>query len=191
MMDTTAQTSTYQQDLSVSTVTILLHALWMTVIFLVVPLIPFSFIWGSDPLLGAFTNPVIILPALVLVIIHEVLHAMAWKLAGGLALRDFKFGIAWKTLSPYCHATKPMPISAYRVGVVVPGIVLGILPVVIATILGNGVLAILGALLTAGAVGDVYVLWLLRGVSKTARVIDHPTRAGCIVLHDEPFEPSA
>ena len=127
----------------------------------------------------------VILNPLVLVIIHELLHALAWKLAGGLAFRDFKFGIAWKTLSPYCHATKPMPISAYCVGVVVPGIVLGILPVVIATIIGDGVLAILGALLTAGAVGDVYVLWLLRNVKGNAQVIDHPTRAGCIVLYEE------
>jgi len=186
-MDSTAQSTPYQEDLSVSTVTILLHAIWMTVIFIIVPLLPFSFIWGRDPLLVAFTNPQIIIPALVVVVVHELLHALAWKIAGGLSFREFKFGIAWKTLSPYCHATRPMPITAYRVGVVVPGIILGIIPVVIATIIGDGVLAVLGALLIAGAVGDVYVLWLLRKVPADARVIDHPTRAGCIVLHDAPI----
>ncbi len=187
-MDTPVQSSSYEQDLSVSTVTILFHAIWMTVIFLIVPLIPFSLIWGRDPLLTAFTNPMIILPALVLVVIHELLHAIAWKFAGGLSFREFKFGIVWKTLSPYCHATKPMAISAYRIGVVVPGIVLGILPIVLATLVGDGVLAVLGGLLTAGAVGDVYVLWLLRGVTNDAQVIDHPTRAGCIVLYDKPLD---
>jgi len=186
-MSTSTQSYPYQQDLSVSTVTILLHAIWMTVIFIVVPLLPFNAIWGTDPLLVAFTNPQIIIPALVLVILHELLHALAWKLAGGLSFSEFKFGIAWKTLSPYCHATRPMDISAYRVGVIVPGIVLGILPVILGTMMGDGFITVLGALLTAGAVGDVYVLWLLRHVPEGAQVVDHPTRAGCLVLHDAPI----
>lgn len=181
-MTDTIQSSTYQQDLSVSTVTILLHAIWMTVLFLVVPLIPFSLIWSRDPLLTSFLNPMIILPALILVIIHELLHAIGWKLAGDLSFQDFKFGIAWKTLSPYCHATQPMSAHAYRIGAILPGILLGILPIIVATLIGDGFLAILGALLTAGAVGDVYVLWLLRDVPSDAMVIDHPSRAGCIVL---------
>lgn len=178
------QSDDYQQDLSVSTVTILLHAIWMTALFIVIPLIPFSLIWGRDPLLATFTNPNIILPALALVIVHELLHAISWKLAGNLSFRDFKFGIAWKTLSPYCHATQPMTARAYRIGAAVPGILLGILPIMIATLLGNGFIAVLGALLTAGAVGDVYVLWLIRRVPSTTYVIDHPKRAGCLILHD-------
>lgn len=174
-----------QQDLSVSTVTILLHAIWMTVLFLVIPLIPFSLIWGRDSLRATFANPDIILPALALVVAHELLHAISWKIAGNLSFRDFKFGIAWKTFSPYCHATQPMTARAYRIGTVVPGIVLGIIPIVIGTIVGSGFIAILGALLTAGAVGDVYVLWLLRRVPATTYVVDHPKRAGCLVLSDQ------
>lgn len=185
-MTNTVQPSTYQQDLSVSTVTILLHAIWMTVIFIVVPLIPFSLIWGREPLLTTFTNSAIIVPALILVVAHELVHAISWKLAGSLSFHDFKFGIAWKTLSPYCHATQPMTARAYRIGAMMPGIVLGLLPIVISTLTGDGFLAVLGALLTAGAVGDVYVLWLLRDVPASALVIDHPTRAGCIVLHEQP-----
>jgi len=183
MTDTT-QPPSYQQDLSVSTVTILLHAIWMTVIFLVVPLIPFSLIWGKDPLIARFSNPDIIVPALILVALHEIIHAVSWKFAGGLSFSDFRFGIAWKTLSPYCHSTKPMTAQAYRMGTMMPGLLIGLLPIVIGTLTGDGFLAVLGGLLTAGAVGDVYVLWLLRHVPATSSVIDHPTRAGCIVLHE-------
>jgi hypothetical protein len=185
-MNNTMQPSTHQQDLSVSTVTILLHAIWMTVIFLVVPLIPFSLLWGREPLTVAFTNSAIIVPALLLVVVHELLHAISWKFAGGLSFRDFRFGITWKTLSPYCHATRPMTAQAYRIGALMPGVILGLLPIAISTLTGDGFLAILGALLTAGAVGDVYVLWLLRGIPASTLVIDHPKRAGCIVLHDHP-----
>ena len=78
-----------------------------------------------------------------------------------------------------------MTAQAYRIGAITPGILLGCVPIVISTVLGDGFLAILGALLTAGAVGDVFVLWLLRDVPPSTKVIDHPTRAGCIVLHEQ------
>jgi hypothetical protein len=184
-MTNTTQTSTNEQDLSVSTVTILFHAVWMTVIFIVVPLIPYSLIWGRDTLIANFTNSAIILPALMLIVVHELIHAVSWKLAGELSFRDFKFGILWKTFSPYCHATKPMTARAYRIGAIMPGILLGLLPIIAATLIGDGFLAVLGALLTAGAVGDIYILWLLRYIPATTYVIDHPNRAGCIVLHGQ------
>lgn len=170
------------QDLSVSFIRVLLHAVWMTVLFFTIPLIPFNLIWGGDALWTEFLNPNIILPALLLVVAHEFIHAIGWKYAGGLTFRDFKIGLMWKTLSPYCHATKPMSIRAYRFGAILPCITLGIIPVATATLIGNGYIAILGGILTAGAVGDIYVLWLLRHIPATKYVIDHPTRVGCIVL---------
>lgn len=175
--------NSYQgQDLSVSFIRVLLHAVWMTVLFLIIPLIPFSLVWGTDSLFVAFLNRDIILPALLLIVAHEFIHALGWKYPGGLVFRDFKFGFMWKTLSPYCHATKPMSIRAYRFGAILPCIILGLIPIGVATLIGNGYIAILGGILTAGAVGDIYVLWSLRHVPATKYVIDHPTRVGCIVL---------
>lgn len=181
-MQKTGQYKLEHQDYSVSTATILLHAIWMTVIFLIVPLLPFAWIWGKDPLFAWFSHPNIIAPALLLIVAHELIHAIGWKVAGNVPWREFRFGIAWKTLTPYCHTSTPMTAKAYRFGTVLPGILLGVVPIFYATIVGDAFVAVLGALLTAGAVGDVYVMWLIRSVPASAIVQDHPKRAGCIVL---------
>lgn len=172
------------EDYTASFLKVLAHAIWMTLLFLILPLIPFAWIWGLAPLTSALSNPVIILPALMLVGVHELLHAVGWHFAGQIGWREFHFGISWKTLSPYCHTRRPMSVRAYRIGTILPGIVLGIVPIIIATLNGDAILAILGGIMTAGAVGDVYVLWLIRNLPAKAQVLDHPSRVGCTLISE-------
>jgi hypothetical protein len=124
------------------------------------------------PLVGAFIAGVLV---------HEVLHAIAWKIAAGLPWSDMKLGFQWKTLTPFAHARVPMPARAYRIGAATPGVVLGVVPALIGLVTGNGSWMLFGLLFTLAAGGDALILWLLRGVAPQRRVEDHPTRAGCYV----------
>lgn len=155
----------------------------LSVVLTVVPLIPHGLMWGF----GGFDNRNYLLGVVafvVLIIAHEATHALGWILFAGVPTSAIRFGIAWKTLSPYAHSTVPMLASGYRVGVILPLIFTGILPVVVGTLANLGWLTAAGAILISGAIGDLLVLWVIRGVAGTARVIDHPENAGCYVLED-------
>ena len=78
-----------------------------------------------------------------------------------------------------------MGVNAYRIGGILPLIFTGLIPWMIGLVLADAVITMLGSLLIAGAVGDIYVLWSLRNVPSSARVIDHESNAGCVVLLDE------
>lgn len=159
--------------------------MWVWIFSLValgVPLIPLLFTGLS------FTETISwwLLPLFILFIIfHEAVHAIAWKYASGLAWSDFKFGVQWKTFTPYCHAKEPMPIRAYRIGAVAPGIVTGLLPYIVALIIGSPGLLFVAAALISGAAGDAYILWLLRDVPDDALVKDHDTNAGAWVYYPQ------
>jgi hypothetical protein len=102
--------------------------------------------------------------------------APAAPLLGGLlALHESVRG------SGAVDAGEPLPATAYRLGAVAPLVVLGIVPALLGTLMGWARVAAFGWLLVVGAAGDLSVLWLLRGVRPTALVVDHPTRAGCLV----------
>jgi hypothetical protein len=122
---------------------------------------------------------------IILIVVHEAIHAIAWKFASGLPWSQFKFGIDKKSLSPYCHATAPMGVQAYRIGGGAPLVLVGILPFVISLLNGDSQLALLSAIMISAAVGDIFVLWTLRNVPDDALCLDHPSQAGCIVYLSE------
>ena len=115
------------------------------------------------------------------IVVHEGLHALGWILFAGQARDTIKFG--FKQLTPYAHARQPMPITGYRLAILLPGLLLGIVPALVAIATGSTFLLAVGVFFTFTAGGDFLILWLLRRVPRSARVQDHPERVGCYVYH--------
>jgi hypothetical protein len=147
------------------------------------PLIPYWLLHGWDAFwAGAFGDGLLLIVGFIGgIILHEAVHAIGWKYAGGLGWNEFKFGIDLKSLSPYCHARAPMSARAYRIGALLPSLVTGVLPVAVGTALANPTLAFVGAVLFSAAIGDFMILWIIRNVRQDALLLDHPTQAGCYV----------
>ena len=141
--------------------------------------------WGPIVQAGQSAPALLLLALVAGILLHEILHALAWKVAGGLPWSDVRLGFQWKTLTPYAHARVPMPARVYRIGAATPGVVLGLGPALASLATGDGFLLLFGLLFTIAAGGDALILWLLRGVPPARLVQDHPTRAGCLVLRDE------
>jgi hypothetical protein len=129
-----------------------------------------------------FTLRVAIPVIIVGIFVHEVIHAIGWSLASGRPLRAIDMGFQLRSLSPYAHPRDPMQAGDYRIGAALPGLVLGILPALVAIVFGWPALLVVGILFTIAAGGDALVLWLIRGVPSDKSVADHPTRAGCVVI---------
>lgn len=184
-----------RRDLSVSMAKANLYALLATAPPVVLTIICFRLRWGFQELgrgaAALFDNLLIFLVVLVVgIMVHELLHGLSWALAGRTSLRAIRFGFQLKTLTPYAHCTEPLAVDAYRIGALMPGLLLGIAPSIAGVISGSGVLAAFGLLFTIAAGGDFLILWLLRDVHAGALVEDHPERAGCYVLssHGAPSE---
>lgn len=176
------------RDVSVPIEHILMRASLLALAILIVPLVLFSIIYGPSSFLGSLSD-VELLPAFLIVIsaiiAHEALHAIGWKVFGRLPWSALSFGVDWKTLSPYCHAKAPMRAYAYRIGAVLPGLVTGILPLLIGLASGDMLWVLFGAFMTSAATGDIYVLWLIRHLPAHVWVIDHDSHAGCYVFQEE------
>jgi len=155
-----------------------------SLLLLAAPLVLYGLVHGFGGLFAGLDFFTVLLLIIFLTLWHEGFHAIGWKYWGELAWRDLKFGIAWYALTPYCHAKAPMLASAYRFGAILPGIMTGLIPYLVALFVGNNTMALVGAVMISGAVGDLYVLWLMRDIAPDARVLDHPSMAGCIVLDE-------
>jgi hypothetical protein len=116
------------------------------------------------------------------ILVHEGIHALAWSAFGRMPLKRIRFGFQASTLTPYAHALDPMPARAYRLGALMPALLLGVLPFAVGVAISSVSLALYGMIFVFAAGGDLLILWLIRGVDPRALVLDHPSRAGCIVL---------
>jgi len=113
---------------------------------------------------------------------HELIHGLTWRLVGGKSPATITYGVQWRTLTPYAHVRGLMEVNAYRIGGLMPGLVLGISPYLLSLALGNTVLLCFGVIHTLAAGGDGLILWTLRKVKGGTMVEDHPSRAGCYVV---------
>ena len=168
------------EDRSVEVLDIPLWTWLLMVLLIIFPLVFYMGVWGMRNL--ATIEWLWLVYTFALLVLHELTHAVAWKLASGLPWKALTFGVQWKTLTPYCHSKEPMPVLAYRIGACMPLIVTGIVPWVMSMIGGDPELAMAASLLISGAGGDIYILWSIRDLPADALVQDHDSRAGCLVL---------
>jgi hypothetical protein len=149
--------------------------------------VPYILLWGFGGLLGWLTGSVLaailVVPVLVASFyLHELLHGLGFVLVGRVPRSEVKIGFSRKALSPYAHCPVAMTASAYKVALVLPGFLLGVVPALIGIGLGVGWLTMYGMMMAVAALGDAQIAWLMRRLPGSTRVIDHPEEAGCEVL---------
>ncbi len=113
---------------------------------------------------------------------HEALHGVGWAVAAGRSFRSMRFGVHWKTLTPYAHFTEPISAAAYRIGIVLPGLVVGLGPAIAGYLLDDPAALLFGGIFFGAAAGDALGLWAVRDIPAGTLVLDHPTRVGCRIV---------
>jgi hypothetical protein len=127
---------------------------------------------------GALTAIIVIAVGIVL---HELIHGIIWAKFAENGFKSIRFGVIWKVLTPYCHCKEPLKVKHYILGAIAPAIVLGLIPALIAIIIGSTELLVAGMFFTVAGAGDFMVIHLLRKERKDDYVQDHPSEAGCYV----------
>ena len=158
-------------------------------ILLIIPTVlifglPYYLVWGVqfDTLQHLFGSLWITLLVVILgFIVHELIHGIAWARFANNGFKSIKFGILWKIVTPYCHCKEPLKLKEYLLGAIMPAIVLGFTPAILAIIIGNTELLIFGMFFTLAAGGDFLIIYTLRNEKKDTLVEDHPSEAGCYV----------
>jgi hypothetical protein len=172
-----------KRDLSISLLRANLVAFGLGIPVAIVQLKLFVALHGAVQLRVTLLNGLLWLVILLVSVgVHELIHGLTWMWVGKKSAALVTYGVQWQTLTPFAHLNGPVEVNAYRIGGLMPGLVLGLIPYLLSLLLGDGNLLWFGILHTVAAGGDWLVLWLIRTVKRGALVEDHPTRVGCFVL---------
>ncbi len=146
---------------------------------------PFQWFWGGSLReLESLPWSVWVTGLLLLIIgilVHEGIHGLTAVYYGKISWQETRFGVQWKSLTPYFHSTVPMAVEKYRIVVIMPLLVLGLIPYLGAMLLGNTWLLAFGITFTISAFGDLLILWMMRKIPPQLSVQDHPSKVGLLI----------
>lgn len=114
---------------------------------------------------------------------HELLHLVAWRFMSGYPFRRFRMGMRWHSFTPVITCMRPMPINAFRVGVLFPFFVMGVLPLAFAFYLNEPWLLFAAVIYMAWASADILTFILLWTYSSRTFVEMHSSKLGIIVFN--------
>ena len=169
-----------------------LFAVAIMVVSAIVLLVPFFWIWGGrkpiEELLGGFENWMVVFALMIVgVVVHELIHGITWACYAKSGWKSISFGVMWKLLTPYCHCDEPMHIPGYMMGAMMPCIVLGVIPAIVALFIGSLPMLAWGIFFIAAAAGDIWMTWLLTKEDRKCLVLDHPSEAGFYIIEENPI----
>ena len=121
------------------------------------------------------------------IVLHELIHGICMALSARNGWKSVSFGFNLKALAPYAHCKEPLTPCAYRLSLVMPGILLGDVPVLVGWFTGNILFLFFGILFYWAASDDIIVLWMSRNITG-GMLQDHPDKTGFI--HIEEYERS-
>ena len=123
----------------------------------------------------------------VYIFIHEFIHGVVFRHAGGIAWKDISYGAAIKSGMAYCISDVPVNLRASRISLIAPFIIVCVPIIVCSVIISSLPMLLAGALFTTGSAGDFWYLWILRKKPADMFMLEEKPKdkeytLGCYVL---------
>ncbi len=134
-------------------------------------------------LFSLFDYPVLFVIGLAAgIFLHELLHGIPAAMFIKSGFKSVRFGVYWKYLTPYTHFKEALPLKKYKIVLLTPGILLGIIPGIAGIVMQNFDVMMFGVVFTIGALGDYMVYKQVKRMNNNTLVKDHPKGMGLILL---------
>ena len=120
-----------------------------------------------------------------LIFLHELIHGVFGALFAKDGWKSVSFGFIAKYLTPYCHCKAPLKKAEYLAVVLMPTILLGVLPSLVAIFLGSRALLSMATLMILAGGGDILIalrLLFFKSSAQEQLILDHPYQLGLAIF---------
>ncbi|MTI71293.1 MAG: DUF3267 domain-containing protein [Firmicutes bacterium] len=119
------------------------------------------------------------------IIIHELIHGLFFSIFCDNKTKSIEFGILLKKLAPYCHCKEWLYINEYKISIIMPLLILGVIPFLLGCITKSLYILLISIILITGCSGDIIIFWILGGLKSNTKVKDHDKKVGCIIRNND------
>ena len=137
----------------------------------------FASIWRRDAVedvttqIGGWLGAILVIVSSA--VMHELLHLLGWKMGGHVPAKAISWVPTWRKLGIRVRLHTAVPAAIYRLGVVLPALVLGVVPVTCGLLTGNGLLLLWALFFLLECFSDFTALFATASVPSSAHVLEH------------------
>ena len=128
---------------------------------------------------------IFLIVVVVLIVAHELIHGLFWAIFAKNHLKSIEFGFIAEYLTPYCCCKEVLTKSQYIIGGIMPTVILGVMPAVVAIFTGSWFLFTIGSLMILAGGGDLTIIlkiFMYRSKKEEILYLDHPYECGLVVF---------
>ena len=163
-----------------------LFSLFFIVLISVPTILTYYFLWGNLKLEGLQIDYISLFIFIVIIfssiLVHELIHASVFAYFSEDNWKSVKLGVLWRKLTPYAHCKAPLLAKHYKLAVIMPGIILGVIPIVLAISIESLLLLYYGLFMIMSAAGDFMIFVLLLKIPKSKKILDHESEMGFYII---------
>jgi len=159
------------KEITISKLAINVFAVFATLIIFALFLAAWKMLWNMPYKRGILKQTYLFI--LLSFPVHELIHALGFWLFGNIPWSKIKFGFVPKLVAFYANPLYPLSKTAYLWSGALPGLTIGIVPLLLGFIIGSMPLSFIGLISVMASTGDLFVIWTLRGVASNQSVLEH------------------
>lgn len=128
---------------------------------------------------------IFLISLLVLIVVHELIHGAFWGIFAKDHLKSIEFGFMVQYLTPYCCCKEVLTKGQYIIGGIMPTVILGVIPAVVAIFTGSWLVFLIGCIMILSGGGDMTIilkLLMYRSPKQDILYMDHPYECGLVVF---------
>ena len=157
-------------------------------IIIVLGILFFKYNLGNSEMSFTFTikeSVIFLITLLVLIVVHELIHGAFWAIFAKNHLKSIEFGFMAQYLTPYCCCKEVLTKGQYIIGGIMPTVLLGIIPAVVAIFSSSWLVFVIGCIMILSGGGDMTIvlkLLMYRSEKQEILYMDHPYECGLVVF---------
>ena len=157
-------------------------------IIIVLGILFFKYNLGNSEMSFTFTikeSVIFLITLLVLIVVYELIHGAFWAIFAKNHLKSIEFGFMVQYLTPYCCCKEVLTKGQYIIGGIMPTVLLGIIPAVVAIFSSSWLVFVIGCIMILSGGGDMTIvlkLLMYRSEKQEILYMDHPYECGLVVF---------
>lgn len=116
------------------------------------------------------------------IIFHEIIHAIIAIIYNKDGIKGVKLGVLWGKLTPYCFCKNTLLVWQYKLFLIMPFLILGVIPIIFSFLFDIFFLLIFGIIFSVGSTADLIIIYKISNLSRKNIVQDSSEECGCEVL---------